>query len=102
MAEERDLCPNLFQVLGPYLHQDFDMEYASAQAALAASLQESSQGRLEDALVELRTHRPAADSEESTRRFVNQLCDYHPPGDGLTYIEWLDRVDAAMVSATVA
>jgi hypothetical protein len=100
VADELERCPNLFQILGGYLHQDFDLEFASAEVALAASTRESSRARLEAALAELRTHRPSADSEESTKEFVSQLCDYHPPADGLTYVEWLDRVDAALELAT--
>ena len=48
---------------------------------------------------ELRSERPPHDSEAETQRFVNELCDYHPPGDGFTYVAWLDHVQAVLDAA---
>jgi hypothetical protein len=63
-------------MLGAYLHQDF--EYPTAAYALNSSVAEARGERLARAAAELRTHRPARDDEEATRRFLNELCEYHP------------------------
>jgi hypothetical protein len=85
-------CPNLFQVLGAYLHQDWDLEYGDAEAALVAAITGQGREQVAAAADELRTHRPPRDDESASCRFTNGLCSYHPPGDGLSYSAWLDHV----------
>jgi hypothetical protein len=89
-------------MLGAHLHQDFDLEYRTAEDALIDSVVQAGPERLARAAAELRTHRPPRDDEEATRRFVGELCDYHPPGDGLTHVAWLDHVQAMLDGATSA
>ena len=84
------------------LHQDFDLEYETAEHALKSGVTEAARERLLRAASELDAHRPPRDDEEGTRRFVNELCDYHPPGDGLSYVSWLDHVRAVLNAATSA
>jgi len=91
-----DACRESFRLLGAWLHQDFDLDYPSAEEALRASIADASVERLRTVLLELGTHRPPRSDEEATRAFVNDLCDYHPPGDGLTYVAWLDHVETAV------
>jgi hypothetical protein len=43
-ASER--YPDLFQFFGAYLHQDWDLEFADADAALDAAIADSSPDRL--------------------------------------------------------
>lgn len=100
--EWRDRCPNLFQVLGPYLHQDFDLEYDSAEAALIDTVGSQSKERVEHALTELAMFRPSADDEAASTEFTHAMCDYHPPGDGLTYSAWLDHVQHVLDRATAS
>lgn len=83
-------------MLGAYLHRDFDLEYRTAEDAFNNSVAEAGPERLTRAAAELRMHRPPHDDEEATRRLVNDLCDYHPPGDGLPYVAWLDHVQAVL------
>ena len=97
-----EACPELSQLLGAWLHQDFDLDYPTADDALQASIADATSERLGNALVELTSHRPSRADEEATRRFVNDLCWYHPPGDGLTYVAWLDHVDALVREAARA
>jgi hypothetical protein len=87
-----DCCPNLAQVLGSYLHQDWDLDHTSADDALLAAIAGQPPRQVAAAASELLAHRPPADDEAASRRFSNELCSYHPPGDGLTYSAWLDRV----------
>lgn len=95
-------CPELFQILGAWLHQDWDLDHSTAEDALQASVSDVSMERLRAALSELEGHRPAPADEEATRRFVNALCEYHPPGDGLTYVAWLDHVELLLREAVAA
>jgi len=97
-----EACPETRQLLGAWLHQDFDLEYPSAEKALRASIADASLERLRTVLLELSIHRPPRSDEEATRAFVNDLCDYHPPGNGLTYVAWLDQVEAIVSEAARA
>ena len=96
VATARNACPELFQMLGAYLHQDFALDYESAEDALRSSVADAGRERLMRAAAELQAHRPPTEDGEATRRFVNELCDYHPPGDGLTYVSWLDHVQRVL------
>ena len=87
MTDLRDRFPDLSQLLGCYLHQDWKLEFPTADAALAAALQESSSDRKAAALAELHDSAPA--DEAAARSLVNGLCDYHPPDDGRSYLAWL-------------
>jgi len=86
-------------MLGAYLHQDFDLDYETAEDALNNSVTDAGRERLTRAAAELHAHRRARDDEEATRCFVNELCDYQPPGDDLTYVAWLDHVQAVLKEA---
>ena len=97
-----EACPESHQLLGAWLHQDFDLDFPSAEEALRASIADASVERLRTVLVELEAHRPPRSDEEATRAFANDLCDYHPPGDGLTYVAWLDHVETAVRKAARA
>jgi hypothetical protein len=97
-----ECCPNLFQVLGGYLHQDFDLDHGRADDALLAAVAGQPPEQVAAAAAELAAHRPSADDEGASRRFNNELCSYHPPGDGLSYSEWLDRVQRVLAGRTGA
>jgi len=85
-------CPELFRILGAYLHQDWTIDYETAEEALGVAIAEAPDARIMAAAAELRRSRPSPEDEEASRQFANRLCFYHPPGDGLTYSAWLDRV----------
>jgi hypothetical protein len=90
--------PLSFQFLGGYLHQDFDLDYGSAEAAIEQALADwHDDERLSGVEAELEALLRLSDV--GLQRTVNRICDYHPPGDGLTYRDWvvqvLGRVHAA-------
>lgn len=89
-------CPNLFQVLGAYLHQDWETEYSDAETALLAAATGQAREQVAAAATELRTHRPPALDEDASSRFTNGLCSYHPPDDGLSYSAWLDHLQQVL------
>ncbi len=88
----RERYPELFQFLGAYLHQDFPEVHGDADAALAASMRNASPERLIAVHAQLTDLLETVD-EAAAERAVNELCDYYPPGDGWTYIGWLEEVD---------
>ena len=98
-AGPRERCPNLFQVLGAYLHQDFDLEYPTAEDALAAAVAGQGWAHVRAAASELRSHRPPQHDEAASAQFVNELCSYHPPSVGLSYTRWLDHVQHVLDAA---
>jgi CdiI immunity protein len=89
-------------MLGAYLDQDWPLDYETAEDALTDTVADAWHERLTRAAAELRAHRPPRDNEEATRRFLNDLCGYHLPGDGLTYVAWLDHVQAVLDDAANA
>lgn len=76
------------------------IEYPDADSALADAVVGQGVAQVSSAAKELAAHRPPASDEDASRRFSNDLCDYHPPSDGLTYSAWLDRVQQILNEAT--
>lgn len=84
--------PDALQLLGCYLHQDFDLDDGTADAAIEHAVTESDADRLSGAARELAE---IADLDDrSIETILNRLCSYHPPSDGRTYREWLLSVIA--------
>jgi hypothetical protein len=84
---------HLSRLLGGWLHEDFDLEFDTAEAAVSAALRDAPAEVLALALEDLVVRRPRPESEGAARAFSNAFCSYHPPGDGLTYNAWLDHLE---------
>ena len=97
-----EACPHRRQLLGAWLHQDFDLDYPSAEEALQASIADASVERLRTVLLDSAPTDHLDRTKSATRAFVNDLCDYHPPAEGLTYVAWLDHVESAVREAARA
>ena len=83
--------PTVRQFLGAYLHQDWDIDYPTAAAAVAAAIRDfSSVGDLPAVERELAEIDRTDDATVET--ILGRVCDYHPAGDGLSYREWLSQV----------
>lgn len=81
----------LAQFLG-VLHQDFDLTHETADAAIEAAIGNCPVDELwqvDRALRELLFDDP---DETVMSERIGRLCDYHPPGDGLTYRSWVSHV----------
>lgn len=90
---------NLEQFLGCYFHQDWVDFAASFSEAVSLYLNESPFDDIQKTLMELRDLLSKDDPE--LVKAVESMCAYYPPGDGLTYREWLLRV-ADQLNAYVA
>jgi hypothetical protein len=91
--------PGLFQILGGYLHQDFDLEFASPDEALrAASLEASEQ--IERALAEIDTLLKSGLAHRELERIVERLTSgYARELDGWDARAWLTHARAILGGA---
>jgi catechol 2,3-dioxygenase-like lactoylglutathione lyase family enzyme len=88
--------PNLFQLLGGYLHQDFDLDHANADAALAAAAHED-KARAAGAARELDALLASSRDDDGLTRLVERLADgYSPTLDGWRIRAWLEHVAAIL------
>lgn len=84
----------LGQFFGGYLHEDWPVEYPGAWAAVQAYVSETTLESRAAAKEELSTLLYNSDSEEQLRAAVERvLLSYYPPGDGMTYRAWLEKVE---------
>jgi CdiI immunity protein len=93
-----DTYPHLWQLLGAYFHQDWDLEGPDWQSVIAAYRAESDP---EDAACSARDISAllaaTLDDAELERLFYDAFgCGYYPPGAGLTVREWLLEVRRAL------
>jgi hypothetical protein len=87
-----DNYPELFQMLAGYLHQDLVSDYGTAAVALQEAIADTPIADRRSAVTQIDTLLMSHRDERSVATAVKQLCDYHPPGDGLSYREWLLEV----------
>jgi hypothetical protein len=94
-----DRYPELFQFLGAYLHQDWDLDAATADEAVERAIAETPRNlhpAVEHELDDLLASHP---DDRSLRAAVADLCDYLPSGDGMSDREWLMRVRTRLQAA---
>jgi hypothetical protein len=84
--------PELFRFLGGHLHQDWPEDAASADEAVEQAIAGAPRERLATVADEIDALLRTCRAEQALQDAVVQLCEYHPPGDGLTYREWLRDV----------
>ena len=87
--------PQLRQLFGCYLHQDWPLEYDTAEDAIRAFRADMSSAPLDAECEELSEviellNRQAID--DPTRFLIELGCDYNTAADGLTVVAWLVRV----------
>jgi hypothetical protein len=88
--------PDLFQFLGGYLHQDFDLDGGTADDAVRQAIASTPAEARAAVAAQIDSLMTAHSDERSLEVAVNELCSYHPPGDGLTYRAWLRQVRACV------
>ncbi len=91
-----DAYPDLFQLLGGYLHQDFGSDTGTADEALRQAVVDTPDEGRAAVAAQIDSLLAAHRDERSLAIAVNQLCDYYPPGDGLSYRAWLGEVHACV------
>lgn len=86
--------PALEQFLGGYLHQDFDLDFGTAEDAVAAFAKEGPHESVRAVCDELDNALAMLDAgREQPEKFLLRLgCYFNPAADGLTVNDWLNRV----------
>ena len=81
---------DLGDLLGAYLHQDYDVVHGSPWSAIGAFRSENPTGAVSSASSAARRLAHEISDDDEGRRAVNKLgLDYYPPADGYTYRSWL-------------
>jgi hypothetical protein len=85
--------PNLFQVLGGYLHQDFDLDYDSPDAALRAAATGQGYEQIGGAIREIDRLLAGPIGEDELMRLLERLtAGYSPELEGWGARDWLAHV----------
>jgi hypothetical protein len=96
-AEATDLFPNLFQVLGGYLHQDFDCDFASADEALRTAAEEQGREQVAGAVREIDALLAGGFDDRTLIAIVERLTTgYSPVLDGWEIRPWLEHARAIL------
>ena len=84
----------LRQFAGGYFHEDYDLEFATADEAVGGFRQESPSESINTVLHELKSLVDSSLTEdELDDLWINQLhANYDPREDGMTYREWFAHV----------
>lgn len=86
--------PNLNQLLGCYLHQDWPEEYSSSAAAIRAMLRESSIQSRQGAVREIDNLLKQNWNEAKLGKFLLHQagCYFDPSDESTTRAEWLKKL----------
>lgn len=90
--------PGLRKTLGCYLNQDWTLEFATEDDALAAILRECNTGEVSTAISELDLLLASPSDATLSQALEGAGCYFYPPGAGTTYREWLSQVRDAMAA----
>jgi hypothetical protein len=100
----RERFPDLRQLFGGYLFQDWSHLYESAEEAIDDAVARYSDGRLSAMLAQLNELRTLGLSEEELDDVLvyDLSCNYNVEADGLTNSQWLEAVAAQLREALQA
>jgi hypothetical protein len=100
----RERFPELRQLFGGYLFQDWSHLYESAEEAIDDAVARYSDGRLSATLAQLNELRTLGLSEEELDDVLlyDLSCNYNVEADGLTNSQWLEAVAAQLCEALQA
>lgn len=96
---------NLFQLLGGYFNEDWDLEADNDKGIVEFFLKQESREKIQQTLSELQTLIDQKKSEDELNKIVfGELhCHYNPTADGLTTSQWLtsiaDQIDSRLRQA---
>jgi hypothetical protein len=97
---------NLFQLLGGYFNEDWDLEADDDQGVVELFMKQESREKIQQTLNELRSLLGQKKSEDELNKIVfDELhCRYSPTADGLTTSQWLasiaDQIDFGLRRAS--
>jgi hypothetical protein len=95
--------PNLFQVLGGYLNQDFDLDYDSPDAALRAAAEEQGYEQITGAIREIDDLIAGEMRDDHLMRVVERLtAGYSPELEGWSARDWLRHARELLAAGVAA
>jgi hypothetical protein len=95
--------PNLFQVLGGYLHQDFDLDFDSPEEALQAAATGQGSEQVGAAIRELDELLSSHADDDVLIQIVERLTTgYSPVLDGWQIRPWLEHTRAILEEGVAA
>jgi hypothetical protein len=84
--------PNLHGMCG-YFHQDWNVDDPTAEAVVRRYMREAAPEEVNRVAAEIENLLRIEMTEEERRAVVDKFgCEYYPPGDDLSYSEWLRQV----------
>jgi hypothetical protein len=93
MRPRRDEFANLYGLCSAYFHQDWDLDDPTADAVLHRYIGDSDPQEVQQVAAELGKFLLIEMTEDERKATLDDFCcEYYPPGDGLTYSSWLQRV----------
>lgn len=92
---DRLTAPDLWTLVGAYLHQDWDFEYGDDVWDAVRDFRDgTSAHRVVDAADQARRILDADHDESGLKAIFDEMgLGYHPPGDGWTYRGWLTELE---------
>ena len=94
MAYQKRSISQLGQFLGTYLGQDWDAEFPDAWSAVQGFVELEPLDRRIAARAELEQVLQSSRTEAELSLAMDRVrMNYHPPGEGFTYREWLEKVE---------
>jgi hypothetical protein len=91
--------PNLNGMCGCYFHQDWVVDDPTAEAVVRRYMREADPQEVQRVAAEIDDFLRIEMTEEERRAALDRFgCAYYPPGDALTYSEWLRQVHALLTA----
>jgi hypothetical protein len=96
----RRAFPTLFHYLCSYLHQDFDLDYPNADAAIADFVSSNRPDLVALARKELGQFIELVKHADNPSKLLYDLgCEYNPTAEGMSVVEWLQKVERMLASS---
>jgi hypothetical protein len=85
--------PNLYGMCSCYFHQDWDLDDPTAEAVIRRYIRDADPHEVQRVAAEIDEFLRVEMTEEKRRAILDKFgCEYFPPGDELSYSEWLRQV----------
>jgi hypothetical protein len=90
--------PNFYGLCCSYFHQDWDLDDPTVDAVVHRYIRDASPQEAGRVAAEIDDFIRIGMSEDERRQALDTFgCQYHPPGDGLSYSEWLRQVHDLLI-----
>ena len=96
---KQDEYPNLYGLFSAYFHQDWAMDDPTADDVVRRYIRHADPQEVQRVADEIIAFLRIEMTEDERQAILDSLyCEYYPPGDGLTYASWLQRVHTLLTA----